>query len=303
MYTLEDKQQVLTLSNTGWSVADIADETGISRATVYRILNEFENEDETETLDTNSNTWFHADGADNTYSQEGEYALKDFEIEDDDEDVVSQNDDRAFSNLSQNYAESPENAFEMPPHPPSLPSADPEVEKLRLQLAHEQEMEKLRQQADLRNIERENIALKARKLALQEAEQKRADKTYQQQLLKQAKQEQQTNQALLRRIQQAVSKLLKVSNQEKLTQAALEQLEEDWQELSEDIALRAEVLEEDYQDWLVGQAVQIVLENLETAYHEIESSFWNTMTLLTWDDEQIALLKSAGQAYALNQRA
>ena len=305
MYKPQEKYRVLELSQNGWSANKIAAETGMSRATVYRILQEVETseEEEHDNFETDEYGSSLVEDDDDHYPTDDSEGSETYEIDEDENEIASHIGSETVSNKSQSSPETVNHDFETP-LPASVPSpVNPEVEKLRLQLAHEREMEKLRQQARRQELEGERLAQESRKLALQETHLKRESKVHQEQLLQQAKLAQQTNQALLRRIQRTLTELLKVTEEEKLNQEEISQWIEQWEALSEGIMLRAEELEEDEQNWLVNQATDMILEALVEASEQIENSFWDTTATIEWDEKQLQLLQVTQQAYALNQPA
>ena len=222
-----------------------------------------------------------------------------------DNNAYSQSDSQKFANRSDDDSDVFENESETPPsHAPqhsSEKSFDPEVEKLRLRLDHEQEIEKLRQQAYSQELEGRRLAQEDRKLAISEAQLRRETKAYQDQLMQQAKQELQKSKVLLQRTQQSIVQVLQASEEDKFTLDTIHKWEVIFEELEGDIQERAEELEEDHEEWLVWSATQLVLKVLAEHYHQIERSFLSSSDYIEWSDDQLKELQTTQQAYALNQ--
>lgn len=306
MYSLEDKQRVVTLYSEGRSAVDIAEETGISRATVYRILQEFEIDYEEDPDDFETSDYQSPLAADEEhyYPSDDLDDSETFETEDDEIETASQTGFETVSKVSQSSFETANKGFETPPSPAAVPSpVNAEVEMLRLQLEHERQMEQLRQQGRKQELEAQRLAQEGRKLTLEETRQKRVSKAEQQQLLQQAKEEQQVNQALLRRFQKLLNQFTEATESTPLNQEQLADWLERWEDVNEEIILRTEEQEVEYEDWLAGQTSSLLIDMLEDASERIEQSFWHTTTHLEFNDEQQAILESARQSYALDQSA
>ncbi len=306
MLSDEKKLWVTELYQEGRSVSEIVAETNISRASVYRIISDFDTDNETDETEVqyDRRLYLNAQNYDIEDNESESDDYDNFETEDDEIETVSQTGYENVSKVSQSSFETADKGFETPPPPAAAASpVNAEVEKLRLQLEHEREMEQLRQQGRRQELEAQRLAQEERKLALEETRLKRKSKAEQQQLLQQAKEEQQMNQALLRRFQKLLNQFTEATESTPLNQEQLADWLERWEDVNEEIILRAEEQEVEYEDWLAGQTSSLLIDMLEDALERIEQSFWHTTTHLEFNDEQQAILEAARQSYALDQSA
>ena len=306
MYTDEDKQQVVELSRDGWKVADIMSETGMSRATVYRILNDYENEDDegSDTCDTEEEDWSEASASNHTQFQGNYHPSDTYENNHCFSDTPSQNISQGFSNSSQDNFDTDEKPDETPQSTlrfSSRASENPEVEMLRLRLEHDREMEKLRQQANAQELEELRLRNKAQELALEKERLRKENQLEQGELLKQAESRRKADKKLLVEIKHEIEKLDAESEDSVFTTDELESYYDSFIKLRRQIEERAIEHEEKYDTWLIWNVVVDVIAVLEDATYRINNNFFSTNAELQWPTEDREVIETALNCYALNQ--
>ena len=117
------------------------------------------------------------------------------------------------------------------------PPFDPEVEKLRLQLEHDREMEKLRQQGRTQELEELRLQNEAYPLELEDKKLQNKNRLKQKKLMIQALQKQQESKKLLSEIKQAVRGLLEESQQLDYSTSDLETLFKSFADLKEQVEI------------------------------------------------------------------
>lgn len=310
MYTEEEKEDISRLNEAGWTVAEIVNETGVSRATVYRILKEAEIDSSNETYESEQELSFpsshsppHDEETESLVGlQVGEFGAEWGTTQ----DKKSQ---MAVSSLSQNPSGFNTKNYTQDvssQRPDKLPTekvgqADPEVEMLRLKLEHEREMEKLRQLGQRQALEEEKLRNEAYRLKLQEKQLEQINQEHQRRLLEQAAQQQQVDKKLLAKIKRETQKLLHESQENEYSVAELKELEAIFvilQEQTEAVALERD---EDYQNWLVWNALVAIVSTLENTQRRITKIFFATAVPLDWSEDEQTLAEKATGAYALDQ--
>ena len=309
MYTEEEKNEVLNLNKEGWGVSDIVARTEMSRATVYRILKETEEnetapyKEEVDEMSQNSSL-LHYDTPPEAYNEEEQVSDED-EEGGYDYDPLSQS---STSAPSQNRLNSENDTqYETPKtQPPSYHQdthayLNPKVEMLRLRLVHEREMEKLRQQARALELEETKLRNEASQLQFQEKQLQQQDRDYQKKLLEEADKQRHTSKKLLAKIKQAVQKLHQEGRRAEYSVADLEELRKTFTHLQKQVEKVAGEQNEDAEAWLVDHMLGRMLTTIEATTERIARNLFSNSLSLRWEEEDELLLERTVNAVILNQ--
>ena len=311
MYTKEEKDEVLNLSEDGWDVSDIVARTEMSRATVYRILKEIEEENETEYFETTDETSQYSPHPPLPYNDPSEaYNVEEQEAEEEHDDeynyeALSQS---SVSGLSQTrFNRNNETNDESESQLPVLSQKDrggyidSEVEMLRLNLEHERKMEKLRQQGRVQELERMRLENEAYQLELQEKQLQQQDRERQRVLLEEADRQRQASKKLLTTIKRELQKLQKESQRFEYSESDLEELSNTFISLQNQVEKMALEQDEDVNEWLVWHALKYVLITINDTSERISRNLFSNSSSLRWTKENESLVEKAADSVLLNQ--
>jgi AraC-like DNA-binding protein len=303
MYTEVEKDHVLTLFESEWTVAEIIEEVGMSKATVYRILKEVGARNENETFETHNSSSQNSPSLPPNEDELTDVAQLGRKTADQPPSNPATPSQTTVSSKSQNRLNNEELAQTATSEPPfgNAAHVDSEVEKLRLRLEHEREMEKLRQQGRAQELEEMRLSNETYELKLQEERLRQQNNAHQRTLAKQALQQHQVTKRLLSKTKQEIQALLEESQQSDYSTSDLKKLHESFTDLKEQIEEVEEERGEEIYDGLVWGVLEIILATVEKALKQRSNSFLLSLSSLKWTEDEAELLEKAVSAYGFDQ--